>query len=297
MCIFFGNMTDGAKSGPDCFFRHHAVSHQHLCREVVEMLFPPMCRHPQSGCGYFKREGNDVFSFPEGDLLFCLPGFAFFCAVCYRQGGVHGLLRHGNDLNLVVYPCLLCVYRYLLHIVVIDAGIVEKKNGYRLPDAHLYHANAPVPPEVVRCLAVVDAQFLLPVVVPCRVVIAKGGPGRHHPLYGGIKADIEPVFSFHKHVFYRYLVAGEHIVSLQNAGTIQKHVGMSVQAFKKDDRLVVFQLICSDGKRFFEVPVLIFHPLHLFLVGAVVRVGQYAVTNQIALYRPRHFRRIPLPER
>ena len=95
-------------------------------------------------------------------------------------------------------------------------------------------------PEVVGRFAVVDARFLIAVVVSCRIFVSGSDAGCLHAGNGREEADVETVFSFAEAVFDRDFVSYKHVLCLQNARTVEENVGMGVQSFKKDDCIVVF---------------------------------------------------------
>ncbi len=147
---------------------------------------------------------------------------------------------------------------------------------------------------MVGCLAVVDTQLLLPVIVACGIINAERGTGRHHHCYGRVETDVEFILPFFQQALHRDLVPQEHVLGPQDARTVEKNVGMGIQSFKKEQRSIILELIGSERECFFEIPVLLLHPLYFSFVGTVKRIREDAQTNQIMLNRSRHFSLIPL---
>ncbi len=48
---------------------------------------------------------------------------------------------------------------------------------------------------------------------------------------------------------------------------------MGIESFKKDYGIVILQLFGGDRERFFEIPILLFGPLYLLFIRAVIRIG------------------------
>lgn len=87
-------------------------------------------------------------------------------------------------------------------------------------------------------------------VVVGRVFVSVCQTCRFHVGDRRIKADVELIFSFAQVVLHRYVVSDEHVLCMQNLGTIEKNIRMGIQPFEKQHGIVVLQLFVCDRERF-----------------------------------------------
>ncbi len=70
---------------------------------------------------------------------------------------------------------------------------------------------------------------------------------------GRVKPDVKLIFSFSQDVLHGHLVSDKHVLSMQYFCTVEKNIGMSIQPFKKEHGIVVFQLVFGNRERFLEI--------------------------------------------
>ncbi len=182
---------------------------------------------------------------------------------------------------------------------VVDAGRVPGAQVDRPPHAGSDEARAPVPAVVIAGLPrkgtdpLVAHAAVFALIVGGRRVVAQGrqqfqafGDRRTEQDAQGIVAGDDVVLDIGR-------PGAEHVVGLQDQDLIDIDVGIGVEAFEKELDMLAREGLGVDVEPRPVFPVLFVDPLLVVFVGAVKRILDLVIGQQVGMDRARHRRGQP----
>ena len=100
---------------------------------------------------------------------------------------------------------------------------------------------------------------------------------------GGIEPDFDGVFADFKSTLYIEFVSAEHVVSSGNVLGVNFYGSERIEPFAAEENLLVTEEFFLDIKCAFINPIYFTDPLEMVFVILVVRVGDFASCQQVAV--------------
>ena len=170
MSILFIHQAHSAQTYPMAFRRDCRAVAYHIRIEVIKHRIAPAVGHPAHRILYFHRNLHTVDTRFQ---YYCFSGFHYRFAIqrCHDHNLRTGIVRrHAVYLQLIGHNGQTVGERNLLHVIVGDACLIVKADADRPPDTACGHTYAPVPSVAVRSLTGEHTEFLVMMVIVCRIV-------------------------------------------------------------------------------------------------------------------------------